>query len=230
MAALSARHSTWIPAASTSAFPTRFSLPPIQRTQSPLSATIQTDSHVFRRVVAELVATLNAPFILFGPTSDYFDARSQSLLSRVKAAFFSLDAHVILKKQGAFQATKPPGELFASFRPDRKNTPGEDVARQTLALAKALDGQYKFRKAPLYTVFLLYCSECLSVNEIAKHCRCHRCIVFVRLKLLHQKLGRHPSQLRQCIWHFEKIEESINDPRAKKISRKDGLTGNKADD
>jgi hypothetical protein len=185
----------------------------------PVILSIQTDSHVFRRVVAELVATLNAPFILFSPTSDYFDARSQSLLSRVNAAFFALDAYVILLKHGAFQSTKSPGELFANFRPDPKNTPGEDVARQTLALAKALDGQYHFRKAPLYTVFLLYCAESLPVHEIASRCGCHRCVIFARLKLLHQKLGRHPSQLRQYSAHFETIENSLSDPKAKRIYR-----------
>jgi len=86
----------------------------------PAILTIQTDSHVFRRVVAELVATLNGRFILFAPTSDHFDARSQSLLARVKAGFFALDSNVILTRHGTLQPRTTPGVLFAKFIPQPK--------------------------------------------------------------------------------------------------------------
>jgi hypothetical protein len=191
----------------------------------PVILTIQTEQHFFRRAVAELVAMLNSPFILFAPTSDQIDARSQSLLTRVKAGFFPLASHVILTPHGTLLARTRPGDLFASFRPDPKYSVGEDVARQTMALAKALDAQYRFRKAPLYTVFLLYCSEGLTVEQIAKECDCGRSIVFMRLKLLHRKLGRHPAELRQYSAHFEKIEASLADPRARQIYRKGATYG-----
>src|SRR5439155_487310 len=47
----------------------------------PVILTIQIDIPSFRRAISELVASINAPFILFAPTSDQFDARSQSLLA-----------------------------------------------------------------------------------------------------------------------------------------------------
>jgi len=186
----------------------------------PAILTIQTDSHVFRRVVAELVATLNGRFILFAPTSDHFDARSQSLLARVKAAFFALDAHVVLTSHGTVHSRTPPGQLFASFRPDPKNSPGEDVARQTLALAKALDAEHRVRKAPPYLVFLLYCAEGLSPVEIARSCHCTKGLVFIRLRWLRTKLGRDLAELRQYSAHFENIEQSLSDPRARNIHRR----------
>jgi hypothetical protein len=58
----------------------------------PAILTIQVESLSFRYAVAELAAELRQPFILFAPTSDFLDARSQSILENHGAAFFALDA------------------------------------------------------------------------------------------------------------------------------------------
>ncbi len=41
-----------------------------------------------------------------------------------------------------------------------------------------------------------------------------------RLKLLRQNLGRHPAELRHYSTQFERIEESLSDPRARNTYRK----------
>ena len=134
----------------------------------PVILTIQCDGHLFRHVVAELVARLGRPFILLAPTSIHLTVHCDELLAHAKAAFFPLETTVVLTSHGTLLPKKFPGELFARFTPQPSDSVGEDVARQTLALAKALDSEQRFRKAPVYTVFLLYCSEGLAVNQIAK--------------------------------------------------------------
>jgi len=46
-----------------------------------------------------------------------------------------------------------------------------------------------------------------------------------RLNLLRQKLRRDPAELRRYSTHFERIDESLSDPRAKHIYRKDAIHG-----
>ncbi len=191
----------------------------------PVILTIQTDRHVFHRAVAELVARLRRSFILLAPTSRLVGAACHELLANVGAGFFALESTVLLSAQGSLRSVRAPGELFARFTPEPKDSVGEDVARQTLALARALNSAQRFRKAPLYTVFLLYCAEELSADQIARRCGCARSVVFTRLKLLRQKLGRHPAELRQYSTHFERIEESLSDPRARNIYRKGAVYG-----
>ena len=186
----------------------------------PVILTIQTDRHVLHRAVAELVARLRRSFILLAPTSRLVGAACHELLANVGAGFFALECTVLLSAQGSLRSVRAPGELFARFTPEPKDSVGEDVARQTIALAKALNSAQRFRKAPLYTVFLLYCAEELSAEQIARRCGCARSVVFTRLKLLRQKLGRHPAELRQYAAHFESIEQSLSDPRARNIYRK----------
>jgi len=190
--------------------------------------TIQSDPYDLRTVIAELGLRLQRPYILLAPTSDLLNAKSQELLAHAKAAFFPLDTTVILTDHGTLLPAKTPGELFAQFNPQPKDSIAENVARQTVALAKALDSEQPFRKAPVYSVFLLYCVEGLPVNEVAKKCRCVRSVVFTRLKLLRQKFGRNPSELRQYSAQFERIEASLSDPRARSIYRQGAAYGHQA--
>ena len=67
----------------------------------PAILTILPDHEAFRRVVPDLVATLNQPFILLAPTANHLDARSLAHLSRVRAAFFPLETTVTLTGEGA---------------------------------------------------------------------------------------------------------------------------------
>ena len=186
----------------------------------PVLLTIQSDRHVFRRVIAELVARLNAPFILFAPTTRQLDAHSQELLARVKAAFFSLDATVTLTTHGTLQPRTPPGKLFAMFTPQPEEQVSENTARQLFALIESLDSETGTRKANPSTILRLYCVDGIEPNQIAKYLQCSRSLVYARLNLLRQKLGRDPAELRQYSAHLSRIEDSMSDVRAKRIHRK----------
>jgi hypothetical protein len=95
----------------------------------------------------------------------------------------------------------------------------EDTARQLFALVKQLETESSWRKAPVLQVFRLYCMEGLTGQQIAKRCACAKSLIILRLKQLREKLGRDPAELRQYSDHFDRIEDSLNDPRAKKIRR-----------
>ena len=185
--------------------------------------TIQWDDHEFRSVVAEVVARLGRPFIFLAPTSAHLDAPCQELLAHAGAGFFGLDSHVLLNAQGDFQSRIAPGELFARLTPKPIEPVPEDVARQAFSLVRALSSQHTSRKAPVYTVFCLYCIEGLTIKQVAKRCGCARSLIFSRLKLLRQKLGRDPAELRSYSAQFNDIEDSLSDPRARRINRRDSI-------
>ena len=169
----------------------------------PVILTIQQDEYNLQSVISHLHTRLDRPFILLSPTTDNLDAAGQELLAHARAGFFALDTIVRPTEHGTFLPLVTPGDLFIKFAPDPNDSVGETIARQALALVKALDSQYKFRKAPLSKVFLLYCSEGLDAKQTAKRCKCGRTLIFDRLKLLKRKLGRHPSELRQYSSHLE---------------------------
>jgi hypothetical protein len=191
----------------------------------PALLTIQHEAGAFRNVVEALVARLRQPFILLTPTGQHLDAACQELLAGVGAGFFGLDNHVRFAASGGLQPLGTPGELFAAFTPGPPDALEEDAARKAFALVKALDAEQPARKASLYTVFRLYCVEGRTVEQVARQCRCARSLVFLRLGALRRKLGRDPRQLRQYSGHFEHIEESLADPRARRIYRKAATFG-----
>src|SRR5437667_7872949 len=133
----------------------------------PVILTIQTEPHNFLFAVGQLAARLGQKFILLTPTTRLVDVRCKEILANHGAELFALDATVIPTPQGALLPVRSPGQMFANFRPEPKDPPGEDVARQTLALAKALDSECRVRNAPVYTVYLLYCAEGRSPAETA---------------------------------------------------------------
>ena len=191
----------------------------------PVILTIQSSISHLQSAICQLSTRLRRAYILFSPTTENLNATSQEFLASAGAGFFALESTVRLTDSGALLALKTPGELFAKFSPEPAGDGGEDVARKTLALAKSLDAETRFRKAPLYTVFLLYCQEGLAPEEIARKCRCARSIVFTRLDFLRKKLGGNLAALRQHSDHFERIENSLADSRARRIYRSGALYG-----
>jgi hypothetical protein len=184
----------------------------------PVLLAVQSRPTFQHQAVCELVASLNQKFILFTPTAGMMDVPSLQMLTRVHAEFFPLDTNVILTPNGTLHPTKTPGELFANFRPQRRDAVEENVARQLFALAKTLDSNYG-RKATPSEVMRLYCVEGLEAGQIASKLKCARSLVYLRLQLLASKLGRNPSELRQFSSHFEKMEGSLSDARARRIHR-----------
>jgi len=176
----------------------------------PAILTIQSDAREFRAVVAELVARLRQPFILLAPISTHLSAPCQELLGNVGAGFFALDSHVLLAGQGGFQPRTPPDKLFARFTPQPQEAVPDDIARQAVALVKALDAEQAVMKASVYTVFRLYCIDGLTTAQVAKKCGCARSLVFARLKRLRQKLGRNPAAFRQYAAQYASVGGDYN--------------------
>jgi hypothetical protein len=107
----------------------------------PAILTLQTQPATFRSVLAELVARLRRPFLLFAPTSDYVTAECLELLQNVEAAFFSIDSILTLNPHGSLTARKPPGELFAVLDP-----PSGDHAHAVRAPRKPPGPRYALYK------------------------------------------------------------------------------------
>ena len=186
----------------------------------PVILTIQTERHVFRRVISELALRLQKPFILFAPTSDHVDAGCHQLLSLARAGFFALDNHVRVTPQGALQPAKTPGAMFTAFTPQPKESLGEDTTRKAFALVKALDANQSMRLPSPATVFSLYCMQGLSVIEMARKCHCCRGTILNRLAFIHKKTGIDPLQLRALSSQFDMIEDHAADSRARHLHRK----------
>lgn len=184
----------------------------------PAILTIQACPSAFFRVVPELVARLQRPFMLFAPTSNHFDAHCLELLSRVGAAFFPLDSTVMLADDGRLRPAKSPGELFAEFTPQPKEV-DEDVAHRAFALVMTLDSERPMKPPALLTVFRLYCIAEMSAAQIAQKCHSSKTVVISRLKLIQAKTGVSPKDFRRISSHLAKIDESTADSRAARIHR-----------
>jgi hypothetical protein len=160
---------------------------------APALLTIQVCSAAFRRVVPELAAGLRRPFMLFAPTSNHLDAPCLELLSGIGAAFFPLDSTVGLGNDGRLRPTRPPGELFAQFTPQ----PGaldQDVASRAMAIVNKLD--VGAPPSPV-TVFRLYCSEGLSIPQVARKLHVSNATICRRLQLIRARTGTDPKNLRR---------------------------------
>jgi hypothetical protein len=124
-------------------------------------------------------------------------------------------------------APAPPAAAAAA-----KNTSSQepdDQARQLFALVKQLDTQSNWRKAPILQVFRLYCLESMTAEEIARRCACAKSLIILRLAQLRQKLGCDPASLRPYSGHFDRIEASLRDPRARRIRPKSVIYGESED-
>jgi hypothetical protein len=196
----------------------------------PVILTLAGDRQGLLHVIAQLAARLRQPFILLAPTARHLDAVGQELLAGIAAGFFALATCLQFTDAGRLRPLRSPGELFARFSPQPKEELAEGTARQAFALVKALDSAQPALKASLYTVFRLFCMEGLTVEQVAERCRCARSLIFVRLAALRKKLGADPRSLRQYSDQFERIEDSLTDPRARRVYRKGAAYGEEAEE
>ncbi len=131
----------------------------------------------------------------------------------------NLSSELLMGLLGATPEQMSAIELILNCKPMGADAVAENVARQLFALIKELEMEGGWRKAPILQVFRLYCMENFSRNEVAKRCGCAPSLITLRLQAMEKKLGRKPSELRQFSSHFEAMEDSISDSRAKKIYR-----------
>jgi len=197
----------------------------------PMFLILARDGVAFRAALSELVARQEA-FGLIAPTPRYLDAHCSDLLGRRRTVFVDLETNIEIAKSGTLQvkAGVTAGELLKGLLPKDQENVSEDLALQALAIVKALDSDHSFRKAPIMSVFRLYCGETLSAERVARKLRCSKGIVMKRLRLLEAKLGRHPQELRGLSNHFNRIEEELSDSRASHIHRRSLVHGQEEED
>jgi hypothetical protein len=187
----------------------------------PVILTVQHERAWFRTVLLELLARLRRRFILLAPTAKNLDAVSQELLASCDAAFFALDANIVLTADAVLRLSgaRSPGELFAKFSPELRDTE-ENLASRAFALVHQLDSEETRRRPTVLTIFRMYCIDGLSAATIARKCRSTRVTVRQRLRLIEAKTGLKVDQLRKVSAHLEKAEASFADTRASHIHRK----------
>ncbi len=189
----------------------------------PVILTIQSDRHEFRNVVNEVVARMREHFVLLSPTGQFHDAYTHGLLKGAKSGFFDLESQLTVLPSGLLQARASGSELFSPFLPSAMEPASDDEARRLFALLKSLDEETNVRKAPVVQVFRLYCLEGLSRRKVANRCGCAESLVTLRLRAIEKHLGRKPTELRTLSAQFERIEDSLTDPRARHIHRKSAI-------
>jgi len=190
----------------------------------PVVLTIPNDCEDLLNVVSQLNTRLQRPFILLAPTGNRLSAPCQEMLAHARAGFFALQTSVFLTDVGTLRPAQTPGVLFARFSP-QPDEAKENAVRQMFAMAKELDSDPALKVALPSVVLRLYCVDCLNATQIARKLRCHRGTVHSRLKLLRQKLGCDLAELRAYSGQFQDIEESLSDPRARRIYRKGAADG-----
>lgn len=182
-----------------------------------------------RQVAAELGTRLRRPYLLLAPTSRHLTAVCLELLADAGAGFFDLASHVVFTPSGELQPLKAPGELFSRFTPEPAQTDGEVVER-AFALVKALDSERPLAPPSIVTTFSHYCLEGFNVSRIARKFRCSRATVLHRLALIRRRTGTDPNRFRLLSPQVGRTEDSLADPRARNIHRKQAVYGEGAEE
>jgi hypothetical protein len=186
----------------------------------PAILTIQSQTHDLLFIVAQLAARLRQKFILLAPTSQLVDVNCKELLANHGAALFPLETTVILTPHGTLVAARLPGEIFANFRPEPRDSADEETICKAYAISKALDAEGRFEPPTPFTVFCKYCMEGRSVAQIAIKCECSKLTVIRRLALIRARTGVHPRELRRLSPHLAKIDSDIAASQAARVHRK----------
>jgi len=87
-----------------------------------------------------------------------------------------------------------------------------------------------WREAPIKQVFEFYCLKGFSASEVAVKLSCSKTTVMNRLAAL-AKLADVPAiKLRAYKPLFERMEESLRDPRAKRVDREEAAFGEREEE
>ena len=110
--------------------------------------------------------------------------------------------------------------MFARFLPEEKEPLPEDAARRAFQLIEQLDSEQVIKPPSVLAVFRLYCAKELTAERVARKCQCSKGTVINRLKLIREKTGMDPDELRRFSSHFDKIEDDIRESKASYVHRK----------
>jgi hypothetical protein len=217
-------------------------------TRSPVFLFLCPDQGRMLANLEALAGNCGEPFIVLAPTARARSEVVGSFLQRERCAFIPLSSVLELNGEkftvihpvepmlreferrlvggdGLTKAVEKIGRDVEAVRKEMRTASqsepvDENVARQLFALVKQLESERAWRKAPILQVFRLYCMEGLSRDQVAKECGCVPSLVSLRLQQLEKKVGRKPTELRQFSSHFERIEDSLSDSRARRIHRR----------
>jgi hypothetical protein len=203
------------------------------RDEIPAILTLASNPVEFLNIVAVLVTRFARPIILFAPTNRNIGASAKELLGNIGAAFFSLDAHLILEQKhhaasgedkrpndpdfsiSEFQlsAFPPPSTLFSEIAPLLPDPSDEDLARRVCIVMDTLDSESRRKKPSLLTIFRLYCVQEMTVAQIAHKCNCSKATVSNRLSLLQSKTGVPHAKLRRVSAYFTRFQQDMASAR-----------------
>ena len=108
--------------------------------------------------------------------------------------------------------------------------PDDDDARRIYArVLLGCEAEANNREAPLKQVFDLYCMAGFSAQQVAVKLRCSKGTVMNRLATLKERSGISADKLRAYQPFFEKVEQSLTEPRAKSVRRKQAIYGDDPD-
>jgi hypothetical protein len=180
----------------------------------PVLLTIQPDRERLRSIILELIARFGRRFIVLAPAARHLDAACLELLEKAEAAFFPLDANLVLTHNATLQPIRPPGELFGRFAPKLDNSDFSE-AQRVFALVQQLDAGARNKLPSVLTVFRLYCIEDLTVDQISDKCSCAKSTVSNRLHQIRKTTGTDPITFRRMSGHFDRMMDQATDSRAR---------------
>ena len=140
-----------------------------------------------------------------------------AVLHSRNAAVFPLSSFIGVGEHGRLRATRRAGDLFNRLvrAPAASDS---DVAGTAYALISRLESGQPPKPPTVLSVFMMYCSENLTADQIARRCRCSKGTVVNRLKTIRQVTGMVPEELRRFSSQFERMRASVSDSRASRIS------------
>jgi len=187
----------------------------------PAILTLPSNPVEFLNILAVLVSRFGRPFILLAPTAKPLGPGAKDLLSTTGSLFVSLSDHLALQSstfdvQGSMfylVSRTSPSSLFADLAPALSDPSDEELARRVCTIIDVLDSESRRKSPNLLTIFRLYCVQEMTVEKIARKCKCSKATVSNRLKLLESKTGVPASRLRRISSYFTKLHDDLDSAR-----------------
>jgi DNA-directed RNA polymerase specialized sigma24 family protein len=101
----------------------------------------------------------------------------------------------------------------------------EELRRIYARVLLTAQGEVGWREAPIKEVFDFYCLKGFSAREVAVKLGCSKATVMNRLAALGKLAGVPARELRVYKPFFERMEEDLRDPRARRVRRRDAAYG-----
>ena len=181
----------------------------------PAILTLAFNSVEFLNILAVLVARFGRPFILLAPSAKPLGPGAKDLLRTTGSVFVPLDAHLAFDSQSRQLSTFnfQPSTFFSDLAAVIADPSDEELARRVCSIIDVLDSESRRKSPSLLTIFRLYCVQEMTVEQIARKCKCSKATVSNRLNLLESKTGVPAARLRHISSYFNKFQEDLDSAR-----------------